>query len=378
MRVYVAADLHVRLTGPRADECQRCIDWLVSDVAEVDPDVVVLAGDLYDRRATPAEERYVVASLQNLAHRDGKEIGRPVYVVRGNHDDPDQIAILSEVDAGHGMIAGVYAPCRLDDTNLVLLPWPSVGHLAAAMPGASIQERREAAHTALVDVLRGLRSDDQAGAPPLLVGHANVVGAAQDSGQPVTGGEEISLSVADLLECHPGAVALGHIHVRQQLRADVPVWYCGSLYRNTFGESTGPKGAMVFEWTGSEWRVEERNGPARRMVLVALDRDNPTAIPGPLSDLSGAEVRLRVEFPSDEREAARARADAAKRMLVDAGAFSVVVEERPIVVSRTRCAEITTARGTAEKLAAWSQSAGLEMPTGAGVKLPVLESEVQS
>lgn len=377
MLAYLAGDLHLRLTGTRADECRRCFDWLRADIIAAKPDVFIVPGDFYDHRATPEEERFAQEFLQSVSDGIG---GAPILIVGGNHDDYQQLGVLGATKARGPIIAftrpGVRGVCG---TAVCCLPWPRVAHLAAAMPSASIVERREVARAALTDILRGFGPlPGQRTEPRLLVAHANVLGASMDSGQPVASGDEIALSVSDLMEADPEAIVLGHIHVGQRMEAPVPCWYTGSLYRGSFGESVGDKGGVVVDHGPTGWMLTRRVGPARRMLLVqscwvdgCLDGDEVDP-----EECDGAEVRLRVEFPSDEREAARAAADGVKATLEAAGAHSVLVEERPIIVQRTRCSDITAARSTADKLQAWAQATGLEVPDGAGAKLHGLEGEV--
>jgi DNA repair exonuclease SbcCD nuclease subunit len=385
MRAYVSGDVHYRESGPRSAECARLMAWLAADVAEVKPDTFVVAGDLYDHRATPSEEGTMQRWLRDLSKAIG---GAPIILVGGNHDDPEQIEILGRTAAAGPIIAFTRPGLRVvAGVNICLVPWPRVAHLAAAIPDASIAERREAARAGLADILRGFGPYDRdRPLPSLLVAHANVMGATMDGGQPVASGEEIAVSVGDLMAAEPGAVVLGHIHVAQRMEAPVPTWYTGSLFRTSFGESVGDKGAVLAEWGpafdgGQGWTLTRRESPARRMLLVSC-----TWINGPEDgqldgdevdpeDAKDAEIRLRVEFPTDEREAARAAAADVRRTLEEAGAFSVTVEERPIVISRTRCSSIATARTTAEKLAEWSKASGLEVPSGASEKLAALEVE---
>jgi DNA repair exonuclease SbcCD nuclease subunit len=386
-RIAVAADLHLRLSGPRAAECERCMAWLRDDLVAQRPDLIVIAGDFYHQRATPAEERFAQQWLCDVVA--GAECD--VVLVRGNHDDVDQLDVLGATFTSPGRVLAYSYPDRpigfLSKAGIYvsLLPWPQLGHLAAAMvPQASIADRRDGARAALIDVLRGFQPTDSA-APHLLICHANILGAAVDSGQPVVGGDELAVGVSDLMEAHPGAILSGHIHAGQRMEADVPCHYVGSLFRGSFGESVGDKGYIIAEWgpvlehDGSGWSFEFRGGPARRMLLVScawkdgqLDGDEVDP-----EECQDAEIRLRVEFTSDEREAARAAAAGVKRTLEEAGAFSIIVEERPVVVSRTRCSEITAARTTTEKLQAWAQATALEVPDGAAEKLSQIEGKVR-
>jgi len=390
MRVLHLADLHLLLRGPRSGECRRILDWIAEHAADERPDAIIISGDVFDRLSTPDDREYLADWLGQIAGAAAM-----VFAIRGNHDHLiDQrlfnrfyhnvrIVTEPEVAAGGGVV-------------FAFLPWPDLGSLAARMgPGASIADRRDAARAALIDILRGFRADPglQPGMPSLLVAHLPVLGASVDSGQPVSSGNETSLSADDLLKCGAAGAAMGHIHLRQQMRSGDgrPVWYAGAPFRNTFGEATGGKGGLLWEWVDGAWKVTPWDVPARRMLLVeadltqdvpedggGLDLEYPDGGPmrTPPEDVADAEIRLRMHFPADHREAAMGLAEQHRHEMLRRGAFSVVVDPQPLMVQRTRCSEISSARTTGEKVAAWARTAGVEVPAGAAGKLAQLESEV--
>ncbi len=381
MRVLHLADLHIYLSGPRAEECRRIIDWIAGNAKDAKPDVVVISGDIFERRSAPAERLYFSTFVQAL-----RDIA-PVYIINGNHDDRDDLRLFQ---LEYGFTAGGElflepAVCKVEGgLQLAMLPWPELGYLAANST-ESIAVRRDTARAALVDVLRGLRQQIKPG-PSLLLAHLSVVGAAMDSGQPVCGGEEIALTVDELLESGAAGVALGHIHLRQEMRSldDRPVWYAGAPFRGSFGEAKGTKGGLIWDWTGKAWKVTPWEAPARSMILIEYTWTAPEEKPADEfimqpwpagDDVRDADIRVRITFPAEFREAMRESMAPAIETL-KATAHMVVVEERAVIISRTRCVEIAAARTTTEKLHAWAQAVGAEIPDGADAKLGILEGVV--
>jgi exonuclease SbcD len=379
MRALHLGDLHVHLTGPRAAECRRVLDHIALNAAETKPDVILIAGDIYDRRSSPEERLYLAEFLMHLS------AVAPVYAINGNHDDILDVKLFRQEYGWNKDIEIITEPCQrsVGPLSLVFLPWPNLGILAANAPaGSSIAIRREAAKTALLDIVRGFRRGPVIKSlPSLLIAHMPVTGASMDSGQPVSGGDEIALSADELLESGAAGVALGHIHLRQQIASmdGRPVFYSGAPFRCNFGESKGMKGGLIWDWLGESWNVFPWDVPARPMILLEGSWvDGQIVEPDGAFDLTGAEVRFRIEFPTDARDAVRIALDERKKELESLGAISVTFDERPIAVTRTRCAEITAARTTADKLLAWAQAADLQIPDGALVKLSTLEAEVRS
>ena len=382
MRVLHLGDLHVHLTGPRAAECRRVLDHIALNAAEIKPDVIIIAGDIYDRRSSPEERLYLAEFLTHLS------AVAPVFAINGNHDDIDDVRLFRAEYGWNNLVEILTEPAVRQTVagTLCFLPWPNLANLAAAAgAGASIALRREAAKTALLDIVRGFRAEIKPGTPSLLIAHMPVTGASMDSGQPVSGGDEIALSADELLEGGAAGVALGHIHLRQQISSSDgrPVFYSGAPFRCNFGESKGMKGGLIWDWNGKSWVVTPWDVPARPMILLEGKWEDGK-LNGPVDDetanaIPDAEVRLRVEFPTDDRDAVRAAAEDLKKTLLESWrAFSVTIDERPIAVSRTRCAEITAARTTADKLLAWAKAADLTVPEGSLIKLSTLEMEVRS
>ena len=371
MKILHLADFHIKLSGPRAGEARRILDHIADHAGEIKPNVIALAGDLFDARSTPEERLFLADILRRLA------VVAPVYAIHGNHDNPDDVSLFNLVRDAHVITEpGVKV---VEGVRFAFLPWPKLGNLAATVgPKASIAERREIAKAALIDILRGFRGEINPGEASVVLTHMSISGAAMDSGQPVSASDEMSLSADEFFESGAAGILCGHIHLRQQMRSGDgrPVWYAGAPFRTTFGESAGSKGGLVWDWIGGAWRVTPWDAPARPMVLLEgkwIDGQLTGLEHGPLDD---AEVRLRIEFPSEEREAARIQAEELKKALEAEGAHSVTIDERPVIVTRSRCVEITAARTTIEKLKAWAQSAGSEVPEDVEAKLQILEAEI--
>ncbi len=382
----------MHFAGSRVGECRRILNHIAEHVAETRPNVILMAGDVFDRRSTPEERLYLASFLSALADV------APVEIIPGNHDDAEDVELFDRLEDPHVHVRTSPIIVGYADLALAFLPWPRLDSLAAAMgPQASIADRRAAARAALIDILRGFRSDPglRPGAPSLLVAHFPVLGASVDSGQPVATSDELALSADELLECGAAGAAMGHVHLRQQMRSGDgrPVWYAGAPFRNTFGEATGGKGGLLWEWEGAAWKVTPWDVPARRMLLLDVDLETDTPEDGggtslvyldveqsgrgePPADVDGAEIRLRAHFAPEFRECAMALAAEEKSTLLRRGAHSVVIDPQPLMVQRTRCAEIQTARTTREKVAAWARATGLDVPEGAAAKLAALEQEV--
>jgi exonuclease SbcD len=130
MRILHTSDWHLgRSFGPaslHADQ-EAFLDWLVEVVRAERVDVVVVAGDLYDRAIPPTES---VALLRETLERLVAHRVR-VVAIAGNHDGPDRVAAYDGltdlagvvVRGGYGR-AGSVTTLELDDGPLDVVAVP--------------------------------------------------------------------------------------------------------------------------------------------------------------------------------------------------------------------------------------------------------------
>lgn len=204
MRILHTSDWHLgRSFGPaslQADQ-EAFLDWLVGVVAAEDVDLVVVAGDVYDRAIPPTES---VALLRETLDR---LVARRVRVVAitGNHDGPERVAAYDGLTDLAGLVvrggygrAGAVTTLELDDGPLdvvavpyldpVLTPAGWLGDAHADLP--SVRFAPPAAPVAPVsapsDAPVALSLFDQLDEAPPARGEASAVGSeSTDSGDAV-------------------------------------------------------------------------------------------------------------------------------------------------------------------------------------------------
>ena len=380
MKLLAAADHHF-VEGPRWEECLRVHEWIAERVEVERPAVFLSAGDLYDRASTPRERAAVAAWLQRIARVC------PVVVTKGNHDRPLDLELLGRLESAHPIIieerAGVH---YVGELAIGCVAWPNRATLAAALgqplDGVALDDAaREALRAVLLEIRHQWESWP---GPKVLLGHFMVDGSVTSTGQPLIG-SELNVGLADLALAGADIVIMGHIHAPQDWSiAGVPVVYTGSPFRTAFGE-TEQKSILSVEWpmgTATGARSWERiPTPARQMILAEDEwgRTWDASELGPddvapmgwrvgwhgldTLEVPGAEIRLRYQVASDQREAARAAAERERETLFAEGAHSVKIEERVIATTRARVPEIATATTLADKLdALWRSRRDLPAP----------------
>jgi exonuclease SbcD len=271
MRILHTADWHVGKRLGRFDriaETERVLQEVVevADAAEVD--LVVVAGDLFDRALTAyANLGLVLDTLVRLG-----STGARVVAVPGNHDSAE----LFEVLAPHLSRAGVTLAARAlppRDGGVVRVPARDgeSGAQVACLPFlheahvVDFMADTEEWHKSYAERMRALchhyatwmHAHGDAHTIEVLVGHFMVHGA-------VPSGSERQLHIGEAYMAREDAIpnvgyaALGHIHRMQPAPGtDVPAYYSGSLLQLDFGESGQDKSVLVSEVTPHATRPPE-------------------------------------------------------------------------------------------------------------------------
>ena len=225
--------------------------------ADLRPDAILLAGDIYDRSVPPAEAvRLLDLVLTELVQ--GLRI--PVVMIAGNHDGPDRLAFGASLLGGAGLsVRGVVdaqaQAVVLHDAHgavaIHALPYAEPAVVRAALGGTLRSDDDSAApvidshQAALAAQLRAARAAHPAGARSVVVAHAFVLGGSEsESERPLSvgGSGAVSAALFDGFDY----VALGHLHRPQQV-GEARIQYSGSLLKYSFSEADHSKSVNLVE-----------------------------------------------------------------------------------------------------------------------------------
>lgn len=251
MKLIHLSDLHI---GKRVNEFslleeqEHILQQIVTIVKDEQPELVLIAGDVYDKPIPPAEavtlfDNFLVAlSQQNTV----------VGIISGNHDSAERLAFGARLIQKSGIYVspiynGTVEPLYLEDTYgkvaVYLLPFLKPAHVRACFPDEDIASYTDAlacaiAHMPLDPSIRNV-----------LVTHQFVTGAERcDSEiQSVGGSDNVDKAVFAPFDY----VALGHLHAPQNVNptntGKTPIRYCGSPLKYSFSEVHHTKSVTVVE-----------------------------------------------------------------------------------------------------------------------------------
>lgn len=260
MRLVHTSDWHVGkpIRGrSRASEHRAVLAEIAGVVDDLDADLVVVAGDLFDSAApAPESDEIVIDALLRFARP-----GRAVMVVTGNHDNArrlrtlrpmfDRCGVTLVTEAVPAAAGGVHQFTTVTGcpVTVAMLPFVSQRGIVRAeqlMHGAAFEHAQLYAQRlhALIELLAQSFTAD---AVNVLAAHAYVAGGATGGGERAAHlVEEYAIS-SQSFPVTASYVALGHLHRPQQVAGATAMHYCGSPLQLDFGETSDVKQVNIVD-----------------------------------------------------------------------------------------------------------------------------------
>ena len=281
MRFIHTADWHLgRLFhGQHLTEDQAVVlDQLVGLAHEARPDVIVVAGDIYDRAVPPPE---AVELLDDVLSRLVLDLRIPVILIAGNHDSPNRLNFGARLLAGRrlyvcGNLPRQPALATFHDTtgpvHFLSVPYAEPATVRQCLECPAVTDH----NSAMAHYLDYARTNAiTPNTRTILIAHAFVAGGSEcESERPLSVGGAGTVDPACFAGFH--YVALGHLHCRQPIPS-TPGGYCGSLMKYSFDEADQPKGAFVVDMDAA--------GNCTQEFIPLKPRRDVRRITGRLADL---------------------------------------------------------------------------------------------
>lgn len=249
MRILHTSDWHIGRqfhNQSLLEDQQYVLDQIIELVTTEAVDVVIIAGDVYDRSVPPAD---AVALLNRTLEHLCQELNVPVILISGNHDSAERLGFGAELMQGSGLrifsrLEAVTEPVVFtqNGTEVAIygIPYctPEWVRHTFEEPVKTFDE----AHTFLVERIKSHWQKDRRN---VLVSHCFVSGGdVSESERP------LSVGGADTVSWRPleafDYVALGHLHAPQKVGAD-HIRYAGSLLKYSFSEVNQNKGITLVD-----------------------------------------------------------------------------------------------------------------------------------
>lgn len=274
MRLLHTSDWHLgRLLHEASllDDQAHALDQIVAMAKSEKPDLVVVAGDIYDRALPPVE---AVSLLDETLARLSLDAGVAVLVIAGNHDSAERLQFGSRLLKKSGVtvvgrLSDVTSPLLFEDAHgpieVYAAPYVEPAEARLFLKDDSLRGHDEAWRALLARVPRSSEASGTRAPRRILAAHAFVAGGLEtESERPLSLGGSGAVG-ADAFAGFD-YVALGHLHRPQQVGTG-PLWYSGSLFKYAFSEAAHRKGALLVDIdAGGEAHVEALPFSLRRDV----------------------------------------------------------------------------------------------------------------
>lgn len=252
MQILSTADWHY--CAGMDDDISKSLTQIEETAEERKPNLIAIPGDIYHRSSDPDGRNPAAQHIQRLANV------APVLIVRGNHDTPGDLEILSHLKAKHPIwvheTPNTLVFMDKDDPNhqvvIHTMPWFTKSAWLATHKAESKEASDRAVGDLALEYLRTVILNTPGVEVHILVGHLLINGARAQNHQPLIG-QGVTLGQHDLPEAGLFAAILGHIHLRQEFTSP-RFFYNGSIAALNFGETPDKYFSILDTKTGEvEW-----------------------------------------------------------------------------------------------------------------------------
>ncbi|SFM05655.1 exonuclease SbcCD subunit D C-terminal domain-containing protein [Pseudomonas sp. NFACC46-3] len=254
MRLFHTSDWHLgqNLHGQERDFEHACfLDWLLRQLSSEKPDVLLIAGDIFDTVNPPVKAQERLYDFIVSAHEQNANL--TIVMIAGNHDSGSRIELpapLMRRLRTHALGRVLWLDDGQLDVERLLLPLPDAkGKIKAWCLALPFLRPAEVTGAQLGDdYLRGIgqvhewliaaaNSKRKKGQALIAISHAHMAGGSvsEDSERSLIIGNAEALP-ASLFGPSISYVALGHLHKPQKVNGEERIRYSGSPIPLSFSE----------------------------------------------------------------------------------------------------------------------------------------------
>ena len=379
IKILHTGDIHLGdLAGPtkggqnlRREDTIRCMREVYYRAFLEEPDVTIIAGDLFNRSRVWADTALedVNDALEQFIIPLCK-CSDAVVLLFGtmNHDNPRAFELIKRATQDLKNLH-IYTEPKVEEittsggpVQIVAVPGFDKARLRLFCPGVDKETENRNATALINDVMLGLSTELDKSKPSILVAHYTVSGSEADNGSTFLAGQDVVVLPATIDAMGVNLACFGHIHKPQRLMCQTPAFYCGSVNQLTFNDEGTEHGFYIHTIDG---RVSSEfvGTPERKHYTLRLSPEDVSTFitegVAPTPDgISDAVVRVRYSCTAEQDKAFN-RAELQK-YLMQAGAF-YVAEVMPEDVEELDAKDQPTEHdGPAECLVRWLETNGVE------------------
>lgn len=337
MKIFHIADLHLGKTvqGVNLTNDQRYImEQFIEQIDAEQPDVIIIAGDLYDRSLPPVE---AVDLLDDVLAEIVLKRNIPMLAIAGNHDSPTRLQFANKLLEASGLhivgeMSATIKTVQLNDTagavHFHLIPFAEPSVVRNALNDSSIKTYDDAMRATIASIQ--LHED----ARHIAIAHAFVTSSGQEEENTSTSERPLSIGGSDCVNADYFEpfhyTALGHLHKAHKVKHD-RIRYAGSPLKYSVSEANHQKGFVIVDLQADGSITYENRALIPKHDLRVVEGEFQQLLAGAVNEdyvfirltdetpVIGAMEQLRTVFPN----AMHVERKAFKQMSLDEAAPTV-------------------------------------------------------
>lgn len=252
MKILHTADWHLGkiVQGVSMLEDQKFIlQQLLEKIDDLKPDVIIVAGDLYDRSIPPVE---AVQLLDYIINAIVKERNIPVLAIAGNHDSTTRVDFGSTLfsQSGfymNGKLSSQMEPIILSDeygdVSFYLVPFADTQEVRYVFENEEVKTNQQA----MAEIIGRIAPDNNRS---ICIGHAFVTKNGEQQENPDDGERPLSIGGSECVDAKLferfDYTALGHLHQAHFVQNE-KIRYSGSPLKYSVSEESHKKGFLMID-----------------------------------------------------------------------------------------------------------------------------------
>ena len=258
MKIFHMGDWHIGklVNGFYMTEDQEfIIEKIYEAIKKEKPDVVVIAGDLYDRSVPPV---HAVELLNKTMKKIVKDLNTKVIALAGNHDSNERVEFASSLLCDSGLYIVGNLKRKIDKivledeygkVNFYPIPYADVPVVRDLFEDENIKTHDLAMQKIISEILNDFNEDER----NIAVAHGYVTQMKEDNFEALEESDSekpLSIGGTEYINSKHfekfNYTALGHLHGPQKVRSD-KIRYSGSLMKYSFSEVNQKKGITIVD-----------------------------------------------------------------------------------------------------------------------------------
>lgn len=258
MKIFHMGDWHIGklVNGFYMTEDQEfIIEKIYEAIKKEKPDVVVIAGDLYDRSVPPV---HAVELLNKTMKKIVKDLNTKVIALAGNHDSNERVEFASSLLCDSGLYIVGNLKRKIDKivledeygkVNFYPIPYADVPVVRDLFEDENIKTHDLAMQKIISEILNDFNEDER----NIAVAHGYVTQMKEDNFEALEESDSekpLSIGGTEYINSKHfekfNYTALGHLHGPQKVGSD-KIRYSGSLMKYSFSEVNQKKGITIVD-----------------------------------------------------------------------------------------------------------------------------------